>query len=115
MMGFVRFRRSALSFILLGSLMAPAGIHAADATGETTATPNPAPIKPHHKHKKKASVSATSNSTAVPTADTGSGRKTAAENTDAPGMSDSLGSNNPGGPNMGSPDHTPGTTGTSGQ
>jgi len=110
-----RLRNRVIAFISILNLVVPAGLRAADATQETTTASNPAPPKHHYKHKKKASVSATSNATAAPAADIGSNRRTAAENTDAPGMSDSLGSNNPGGPNMGSPDHTPGTSGTSGQ
>jgi len=103
------------TLIIIMCLIVPVAVRAAENAGDATATASPLPPKHHHKHKKKASVSATSNGTAAPAADTGSNRKTAAENTDAPGMSDSLGSNNPGSPNMGSSDHTPGTTGTSGQ
>ena len=96
-------------------LIIPYSARSADMPGGVSPTADPVPPKHHHKHKKKASVSATSNGTVAPEADTGSNRKTASVNTDAPGMSDSLGTNNPGSPNMGSPDHTPGTTGTSGQ
>ncbi len=75
----------------------------------------PAQSQRHHKHKKKADVPTTNNTTASPAVDRDSRQNKAAVNTDAPGMSDSLGANHPGSPNMGSADHTPGTTGTSGQ
>jgi hypothetical protein len=101
--------------MLILFLFAPIGVRAAENVGDATATVSPVPPKHHHTHKKKASISATSNGTVAPTPGTGSNQKTAATNTDAPGMSDSLGSNNPGTPNMGAPDHVPGTTGTSGQ
>jgi len=111
----LRLQTKAVAWMFILCLIAPVTARAAETPGDTTVVASPVAPKPHHKHKKKASVSATSNGTAVPAPDTGSNRKQAAENTDAPGMSDSLGTNNPGGPNMGSGDHTPGTTGTSGQ
>ena len=111
----MRLSAKVLAFVSIVNLIAPAAGLATGSTDGAAAAVNPVSPRPHHKHKKKVSASAASNGTVAPAPDTGSNRKTAAGNTDAPGMSDSLGSNNPGSPNMGSPDHTPGTTGTSGQ
>ena len=110
-----RLKMKNVAWIFFFSLLVPFALLAAENTAGTPATRNYKPPVHHHKHKKTASASATGNGTVAPTPGTGSNRKMAAANTDAPGMSDSLGQNNPGTPNMGSPDHTPGTTGTSGQ
>ena len=88
---------------------------AAPATTTPTTAPAPAPHKHHHRKKKTASLPATGSKTVASPSDHPIHAGIQATNTDAPGMSDSLGANNPGGPNMGSSDHTPGTTGTSGQ
>jgi len=74
------------------------------ASAQMTSTP--APHKHHHRLKKAHVTAASPNISNV--------RNTASD-TDVPGLSDSLGTNNAGSPNMGSSDHTPGTTGTSGQ
>jgi len=99
-------------------LIAPGTIRAADTTAPNSATTSTSstPHQHHHRHKKTTSGSATSNTTVAPAGGANDSHKeTAAGNTEAPDMSNSLGSNNPGNPNMGSADHTAGTTGTSGQ
>jgi glycerol kinase len=112
----VRLRNRVIAFISILNLVVPTGLRAADATGETTTAPHPAPLKPHHKHKKKTASSAAGNASAAAAGTKASDSgKAAAKNTEGTGISDGLGSNSPGSPNMGSPDHTPGSTGTSGQ
>ena len=105
-----------LSFIAILTLIAPLMIRAADTPGDTTVPATPAPRKVHHRHKKKASGAAAPSKTVDPVSAADKQLHTGvSNNTDASGMSDSLGTNNAGSPNMGSSDHVPGTTGTSGQ
>jgi len=103
----MRLMRKAVALTFVLNLFSPVVVRAADyattASSATTVT-NTTPHRHHHRLKNTTSASATSSNTGAP-----------ASNTDAPGMSDSLGTNNPGSPNMGSSDHSPGTTGTSGQ
>lgn len=112
----MRLKTKAFAWISILSLIAPALVTAADSTvpASTTTTPSPTPHKRHHRHKKTNSDSATSSSTVAPASPSHTG--TVPGGSAVPnGMSDSLGSNNAGSPNMGSQDHTPGTTGTTGQ
>jgi len=97
------------------ALMATVAWQTAIADSNTDSAPTKVvPRKRHHRRKKTTSAPAAGTTTAAPAAkDTHP--PTLPNSTDAPGMSNSLGSNDPGGPNMGSPDHVPGTTGTSGQ
>ncbi len=108
-----------VTLIAILSLMGPGTVRAADndasqppPNGATTA-PSATSPKHHHRHKKVTTVTsagskpvASAASAAPPQAEISIGNNTSP---------DSLGSNSPGSPNMGSPDHTPGTTGTSGE
>jgi hypothetical protein len=98
---------------LLGPLAILADDSAPSPAAPATMT-RTAPRKHHRRHKKTASAPASGTKT-VASDDKTLHTGVPASNTDAPGMSDSLGANNPGTPNMGASDHTPGTTGTSGQ
>jgi hypothetical protein len=103
--------------LLLLALIAPAPT-LADGPPTVVASPvSPTPPLHHHKHKQKRKTGAPAGSnasvTAAGTHATRSGAAAAA-GTDSPSMSYGLGPNNPAAPNMGSADHTPGTTGTSG-
>lgn len=110
----MKLKTKALALIPILHLIAPARVTAADSTVPASTTTTPSPHKRHHRHKKTKSDSATSSSTVAPASPSHTG--TVPGGSAVPnGMSDSLGSNNAGSPNMGSPDHTPGTTGTSGQ
>jgi hypothetical protein len=86
-------------------------------TDDTTATPAAShkSHKRHHRNKNKSSDGVTHTNTVTPAAAPGSDSGKSNLNSAVSGMGDSLGPNNPGTPNMGSPDHIPGTTGTSGQ
>jgi hypothetical protein len=105
------------------NLITPAVLRAADTddghatvSGSTTTAANTTAPKHHHRHKKPIGEPTTGSRTITPPADTNDLHVgTVGNNTDAPGMSNSIGSNNPGTPNMGTADHVPGTTGTSGQ
>ena len=112
----MRLKRKAVAVISMLYLLAPSVIGSDDTTvpvGATTA-PSPTPHKRHHRKKKAKSEATTSSATVAPAVPSHTG--TVPGGSAVPnGMSDSLGSNNAGSPNMGSPDHTPGTTGTSGQ
>ena len=119
-----KLKSKTLALTFLISLVLPVAVRADENNGGTgnttiydssTTEPNAHPEShKHHKHKKTTSNSTPSNaSTAPSSADSRAG--TVDGRTQAPGMSNSIGSNNAGEPNMGSPDHVPGTTGTSGQ
>jgi len=104
--------------ILISGLYAMPAFADTDTPTPASTTPaSTAPHKHHHHHKKSVKTSESSPKTtppaSSPAADSHVGNGTG--NTDAPGMSNSMGTNNPGSPNMGSSDHVPGTTGTSGQ
>jgi hypothetical protein len=105
--------KKSLALVTLLSLIAPAAGWAAD---DTTATPAASlkSHKRHHRNKNKSSDGVTHANTVAPAA-AGSGTEKGNLNAAGSGMSDSLGPNNPATPNMGSPDHVPGTTGSSGQ
>jgi len=104
----------ALAFATLLSLIMPVG---GWATDDSTATPaaSQKSYKHHHRKKNKSSDGVTHTTAAAPAAANGSSTEKGDLNSAVSGMSDSLGPNNPATPNMGSPDHVPGTTGTSGQ
>ena len=107
------------SLLSIMVLAAPFLVQAADpipaATNETPAAASPKPPKHHPRHaktKKTPPPPPVIDQTAPPV---DSHVVHPAPNTAAPGMSNSLGTNNPGAPNMGTGDHVPGSTGTSGQ
>jgi len=94
---------------------APALALAADPDGDATTAASPITPKPRHRLKNAPKADTVGGK---PVASSGANihnRGTDTGDPDTPGMSDSLGSNSPGSPNMGAPDHVPGTTGTSGQ
>jgi hypothetical protein len=120
-----------LLIVAILDLIVPAAARAADTGGGTINTPNndayttapnmaatttsPPPRKHPHRKKRPKDQVTRKQQTVAPT-DSGDVRRGSADsNTEAPGMSDSLGTNNPSGPNLGTSDHVPGTTGTSGQ
>ena len=110
-----KFEIQTLTVMAVLSLF-PAGVlRAADAVVETSTTTSRSTKKHSHRHKKPVVAPAEGQKTTAPAGDLDARKGVSSDNTDAPGMSDSLGNNNPGSPNMGSSDHVPGTTGTSGQ
>jgi len=123
-------KAKSLTMLLILSYVFPVNLLAADPTSGTLNTPNndaytTAPsgatttkTPPLHKtskhHKKKSSQSTTAN----PTTPTSGGNTTPPATNDSikvSGLGNESDIHNPGGPNMGTADHTPGTTGTSGQ
>ena len=116
-----------LIFILNG--VSPMAVKAADSTADASvaapaamapasaASPaNPTPRKPHH-HRRKATSQVPTPSPAVPAAVAAPNPnpESSAGSVVVPGVTDKVGSRSVGDVNLGSQDHTPGTTGTSGQ
>lgn len=112
----VRLRNRALAFISILNLIVPAGLLADNTTITKSTATVPSTARHHHKHKKKpADTAATKASVTAAGADaTQSGTAFSATKQD-PGALNPLEGNNAGGQNMMTGDHTPGTTGTSGQ
>ena len=116
----MRWKTKTLSWISLLILMAPLTLLAAVTTETpevaTSSASTTSPLrKHHHKPKKTAPDSATPNSADIHAGAAASGSGTSGGTVASPGISDNLKGNDAGQPNMGSPDHVPGTTGTSGQ
>ncbi len=114
-----KLKSKTVAIVSLLSLIAPAAGWAADTAPSDAATTTPAaspkPHKTHHRKLKRKSTAGKPSTPAHSSDATGSGTGKADLNSAVDGMNDSLGPNNPSTPNMGSPDHVPGTTGTSGQ
>ena len=99
------------AFLSILFLVVPFTGRAADSTGTTPpASDSHSPAK-HHRHKKKLISDAAIGKSTETVTHVGVG----AGNIVIPGMSNDNKAGEVGSPNMGSPDHTPGTTGTSGQ
>src|SRR6266700_8366513 len=104
-----KWKTKTFLFGLFIGLMAMAA-WAADTTDSTTTPPSatPKPHKSHHRKKKKSTTAATPHNgatTSVPGSNSGSAVNKAV----VTGITDGLGPNNAGSPNMGSGDHVPGT------
>jgi len=116
------------ALILLLNGVGPTVVKAVDTTGAAanplnsdaapaSATPaSPTPRK-HHHHPKKTTTppAATSNSPAAPADIANPNAGTSAANSVVSGISDKQGTRGGGDVNFGTQDHTPGTSGTSGQ
>jgi hypothetical protein len=115
--GMAKLNAQAFAIVFVLSLLVPPLTRAADdktPNSATTAT-SPAPVQKHRRHKKTAGGAVTSKDSVNAAGTHASREEVSAVHTGTEGMSNSLGNNNPSEPNMGSPDHIPGSTGTSGQ
>ena len=109
-----RSQATPLALIALFITAVPYTVQASDPTQDpsiqnTTATPAAKPHKRRTPRKKRPA-----NNTPLTPAEVNATLDSDIANTPT-GKPDGMGSNNPGGPNRGSGDHIPGTTGTSGQ
>ena len=103
------------SMIVLIAVGRGSATETTDINGVGTTT-GPVPVQHPRRHHKKRTppVAPVTGPVSVASPDTSIPAKTISD-INTSGRADSLGTNNPGSPNMGSADHVPGTTGTSGQ
>lgn len=126
----IRIRLNVLIFFALVPLVMPP-LHAADSSGGSINTPNndaytmapvgvsdpnsPASSPKPKRHRKAKSSTQTSKGPIIPHPAATENSRPPAGAANIPGIADDAGASSVGGTHMGAQDHTPGTTGTSGQ